>query len=368
VAKIRDISINAAPVIESVDAEPDSIKNDGSEPSLISARVSDLNGLDDIQSVTINLSSLGGSASQLVYDDGSHGDKFACDGIYSYRLSVNNASIIGFYFPVIAVRDNVSATDSKEVKILVTKKVSFSTDHFWWDIVVSPGASGRRTLSQQIDDMLNNPQTQGLGVKYAKFWMGWEVIEPNAEPIDDFSHDVFWKNFENYVNDYANATGQFAGLIDCWYYNSVIEQLNQAGIRPVPLICDGLATPRKNGYHIAPDPEGITYDDFTGVGHDEYLKRAVLHAAAVARRYSSGDFKVVLWNTENELNWTWTHELAAWWRKNQSGMWSNKAFLTKLIKTLYEGVHYGNPDAFTTMNINVNAVDYWYPILLKVFG
>jgi hypothetical protein len=60
--------------------------NDGLLPVLITARVTHPDGIQNVASVSTNLSELGGKTEQALYDDGTHGDPIAGDGLYSYEI------------------------------------------------------------------------------------------------------------------------------------------------------------------------------------------------------------------------------------------------------------------------------------------
>ena len=67
-------------------ANPDQVTNNQSTPVLFTADVTDSD--DNVTSVVIDLSSLGGLYNQAMYDDGSHGDVTADDGTYSIQFNV----------------------------------------------------------------------------------------------------------------------------------------------------------------------------------------------------------------------------------------------------------------------------------------
>ncbi|MCD6506085.1 IPT/TIG domain-containing protein [Candidatus Poribacteria bacterium] len=69
------------PVISDPKAVPSSVSLDGETPVLLTASVTGTN----ISSVTVDLSPIGGGASQEMYDDGTNGDVKASDGVYSFQ-------------------------------------------------------------------------------------------------------------------------------------------------------------------------------------------------------------------------------------------------------------------------------------------
>ncbi|CAD7768212.1 Doubled CXXCH motif (Paired_CXXCH_1) [Candidatus Methanoperedenaceae archaeon GB50] len=74
------------PRIPYSDATPDNISNFESNTVTFTAFVTDVD--ENIANVTIDLSSFGGNVSQRMYDDGTHGDTKANDGVYSYQFTV----------------------------------------------------------------------------------------------------------------------------------------------------------------------------------------------------------------------------------------------------------------------------------------
>lgn len=243
-----------------------------------------------------------------------------------------------------------------------------STPSFLWGIVFAPEANGRN-VDAQVRDM------REAGANAAKFWFEWSRVEPIAVTYGDgfvpASPGKYLTREEvraspALIREYAEPShGRFHGLIDWTYYDSLIGQLNRAGLTPVPLIADATTAPfmQGNTLRIAPEPAGWTNTEptpqspgYIGIGREEYLGHLLLFVAAAARRYSRGDLNVSLWNTENELNWTYVHVLVAKWRKGDA--WLDDSFLLDLLATLYEGVHLGNPDARATMNLNISDPDW----------
>jgi hypothetical protein len=74
------------PAIISKKANPNSIDNSASIDVLLTVEVSDPYGV--LESVAIDLSSIGRSPYQNLYDDGTHGDEIAGDGAYSFEVTV----------------------------------------------------------------------------------------------------------------------------------------------------------------------------------------------------------------------------------------------------------------------------------------
>ena len=77
-----------SPRIVYTGSNPSEIYNDGVTTTLLTANVTHPDGPGNIASVVVNLAQIGGSATQPMYDDGSHGDAFPGDDIYSYQTTV----------------------------------------------------------------------------------------------------------------------------------------------------------------------------------------------------------------------------------------------------------------------------------------
>jgi len=74
------------PKVIAPDADPATAPPDGATLVLFSALIVDDSGT--LSTVVIDLSAVGGSAGQAMYDDGSNGDVTSGDGIYSYQTTV----------------------------------------------------------------------------------------------------------------------------------------------------------------------------------------------------------------------------------------------------------------------------------------
>jgi hypothetical protein len=98
-------------------AVPDAVPNDGTGLSLIGVTISCSH--DDLNSVLLDLSSIGGSSSQTMYDDGSNGDEIPGDDVYSYQLTVPDGTADGFHSLQITATDGSGNTGLGEVLIFV---------------------------------------------------------------------------------------------------------------------------------------------------------------------------------------------------------------------------------------------------------
>lgn len=224
-------------------------------------------------------------------------------------------------------------------------------------VVFTPEVNGRE-LNAQIQDL------KDLGVDFAKFWLDWREIEPVL------AFHLSWEDFSTHpeiIDEYAfpeKPGSRFKGQLNYSRTDRLIQELNSAGISPIPLIADGAMSPGVSSstpeQRIAPEQIGFSCQTrvagetrtYVGIGREQYLAQVYLLSAGLARRYSHPGMMVEWWNTENELNWTYIHTSVAGWRCGKA--WSDKQFLTDLLHTLYLGVKMGNPQAKATMNVNIH--------------
>lgn len=90
---VESISINViypagGPDIIRINIQPDSAGNDGTEEILITVEIGHPASLDFIEEVLIDLTGLGGTETERLYDNGRKGDDEAGDGIYSIVYTV----------------------------------------------------------------------------------------------------------------------------------------------------------------------------------------------------------------------------------------------------------------------------------------
>jgi hypothetical protein len=95
---------------------PSNMANDGASPVLLTAVAVDPNG--SLSGVEIDLSSLGGSATQTMYDDGTNGDVTAADEMYSYLLSGTTVAV-GNKTATITATDSSNNTATGEIIVAV---------------------------------------------------------------------------------------------------------------------------------------------------------------------------------------------------------------------------------------------------------
>jgi len=332
----RPLEVVSIADIASISSNPAWISGDVDSSVSLEVSVHESSIPGRVEQVTIDLSSLEGyGVADMTDPDG--------DGVYTYTL--HGPVPVGDHTFPITIRDNDGNAYTTQVSIMVG---------FKWG-VVQRDATKLYSLSEKLTE---------LGVGYVRFWMGWSDVEAymvlpalRLEDVDDtlVTHYAFPELYDT-----------FSGEDVVWgNLDTIIEKLNNPDdidfpgkISPVPLICDATTAPRypDTGLRIAPFENDVP--GYKGIGREAYLAHVKLFAAGAARRYSRGNRQVTLWNTENELNWTWFHASPGNWRPlDPDYTWSDTEFLTELLQAMYEGVKLGNPAALTTMNFNVNPLD-----------
>ncbi len=69
--------------------------------------------------MSADLSLIGGSASQTFYDDGTHGDAVAGDGVFSYQATVDPATTNGVKSLPVTIGDDQSRTGTTTISLTV---------------------------------------------------------------------------------------------------------------------------------------------------------------------------------------------------------------------------------------------------------
>ena len=116
----------SGPEIVEAYASRTEVPADGTTLVIFFAQVTHAQGLQAISSVTINLSAIGGGASQQMHDDGTSGDQTAGDGIYSLQTNVASGTAPGLAGLVVTAVDNQNQTASATIGINIIN--SFSGD------------------------------------------------------------------------------------------------------------------------------------------------------------------------------------------------------------------------------------------------
>jgi hypothetical protein len=108
---------NPSPRIGAVEISPRTVAKGGY--ILITADVSDPDGASNIRWVTCDLSPLGGSEEQDLYDDGTNGDGKAGDGTYSLSFKVSQDVAEGVQAVPIRAEDLEGNSGSSEAEVTV---------------------------------------------------------------------------------------------------------------------------------------------------------------------------------------------------------------------------------------------------------
>lgn len=106
------------PVILAGEAAPNAARPDGSAVAL-TVWVDDPQGYNDVIAVQIDLSGVGGAAAVALYDDGSHGDGAAFDGVWGLSFNVAPGTPLGPAALAISAQDGAGHGATGVVQLLV---------------------------------------------------------------------------------------------------------------------------------------------------------------------------------------------------------------------------------------------------------
>ncbi len=132
---VTDINANTPPRVTNPSADPDSVDNSGTSTSLLSVVVTDTN----LRDVLVNLSSIGGNATQEMYDDTTHGDVTGGDNRYSFRATIPILTVPDLYqFRVTATDDQDAVNDTVFINLTVTDHMVTNTPPILDDPAATP--------------------------------------------------------------------------------------------------------------------------------------------------------------------------------------------------------------------------------------
>jgi predicted extracellular nuclease len=120
--------VTSSPISISATANPLSVYQ-GSSTLLTAAVTPGTNPASTSLAVTANLSAFSGSATQQLFDDGTHGDVTANDGTYSYTLTVPTSAPLGPNTIVVSASDSQLRTASANIAITVLAPVTLVPIH-----------------------------------------------------------------------------------------------------------------------------------------------------------------------------------------------------------------------------------------------
>ncbi|MEO6924330.1 MAG: lamin tail domain-containing protein, partial [Bryocella sp.] len=90
-------------------------------PALFTAQVTPSTApAGTVTSATINLQGIGGPLAQPMYDDGTHGDAVAGDGVYTFNATVGSGAVLGAHQPNVTVIDSRGQSSLAPISFLVT--------------------------------------------------------------------------------------------------------------------------------------------------------------------------------------------------------------------------------------------------------
>ncbi len=119
VINVKVANYNALPEIVDVGAFPNAIQADGASQARLTAEVYDDDGLGDISSVKVDLSPIGGSSSERMYDDGTRGDAVPDDGKYSVTVTAPSSILPGKKNLVVTVTDKRGEDDTSTIQLTI---------------------------------------------------------------------------------------------------------------------------------------------------------------------------------------------------------------------------------------------------------
>jgi hypothetical protein len=121
---------NSPPEILNAKVSSVTVFNNGIDRVLFTVNVVDKNGLEDIDEVRIDLSEIGGSSRQRMYDDGTKGDKIAGDGIFSCEAVIVEGIEPGEKMLRITVEDKSGEESTYDVLLLVLSEEKEESEDF----------------------------------------------------------------------------------------------------------------------------------------------------------------------------------------------------------------------------------------------
>lgn len=161
---------------------------------------------------------------------------------------------------------------------------------------------------------------RNAGVDYVRCWFPWSYFEPT--PVDPADLDRLLE--DSYKE---------------WPFDDFVNIMSDHGIGLVPVLACGYQ-------RMLPKGLGIDED------HSLYLKRAMIHARLLVRKYKD---QIDCWQIENEPNWWPEHSLAGW-RSGRSWI-EPGSFRDELLETLNTAVHIEDSDALTIINLEADATN-----------
>jgi len=177
---------------------------------------------------------------------------------------------------------------------------------------------------------------RALSAGWLRPHVDWRTVEPVVEEPPLLPADVTDALVERYSLEDPSKNWSAADLL--------VDTLGAAGIDVLPVVSGGY-TVNQPDLVVDGETTRLTPDL---VGAEVYLGLVSLNVRACVRRYRD---RVRVWQIENELNVAC--ETVIWgWR--QGALWCDRAFLTRLMKTLHDAVEAEDPEARTTQNFHTD--------------
>ncbi len=181
-------------------AEPSSVDNNGAEQVLLTAYVYSPDYT--ISSVTIDLTPIDGSATQVMYDNGTNGDAISGDKIYSYLTTVPVTVDTGLKRLTVTGTDSQSRTGTAEIDLVVANPGWVIVDN--WDAdFYGYWASG---TTQEIYNINIRYHASGTGSDTA-------VFTPALSQTGSYNVYAYWTSGSNRASN-APYTINYSGGSD----------------------------------------------------------------------------------------------------------------------------------------------------------
>ncbi len=182
--------VNLYPMVIRPRTDPDTVPNDGTGTTLITASVYDSDS-DFSGDIKIDLSSIGGSAIQPMYDNGTNGDVTGGDGVYSYLALVTSGTLDSVKYLVITTTDDAANTGQGRGSLSVVEPGSIYLDN--------PGAEFVCTSWTTV----SNPDAlYGHNHSYIAAGSGSCTATWNIPAVDgDYKVYAWWKAASNRATD-----------------------------------------------------------------------------------------------------------------------------------------------------------------------